>query len=116
MINNARDLNTWIRAHMPALDEDRFHPWNAGTPTSTSLIVLIHLRLETPFTADATTTIVLVAHPITTPGDKTETDVPQTDHRTPPLKGSRPLSSARRPTSRFRIPRVWQTLWFQPGP
>lgn len=89
MIDNARDLNAWMRAQMPALDEDRYHCWNTGTPRPGSLVVLIHVRLQTPFTADRTTTVILVARPITTDSGA---------HRASGNASSRPQSPPPNPT------------------
>ena len=70
-----------MRAQMPALDEDQYLPWNSGTPTVASLVTLIHVRIETPFTPDQATTVVLVAHPCT--ADDTEPGAGSIDSRTP---------------------------------
>ncbi|MEV4158456.1 hypothetical protein AB0J48_36105 [Nocardia salmonicida] len=107
MITHIGELSAWMRAQMPALDEDRYLPWNSGTPTAASLVALIHLRVETPFTPDQATTVVLVAHPCT--ADDTEPGAGLTDSRTacPPHRTA-PDPGPRRP-SVFRSPRGWRT-------
>ncbi|APE37103.1 hypothetical protein BOX37_27820 [Nocardia mangyaensis] len=107
MIAHVGELTAWMRAQMPALDEDRYLPWNSGTPTVGSLVTLIHVRIETPFTPDQATTVVLVAHPVRT--DDTEPVVGPTDPRTTcPTNPAAPLPEPLRP-SVFRFPRGWRT-------
>ncbi|MFD8101114.1 hypothetical protein ACFV24_16370 [Nocardia fluminea] len=107
MIAHVGELTAWMRAQMPALDEDRYLPWNSGTPTVTSLVTLIHVRIETPFTPDRATTVVLVAHPART--DDTESVVGSSDSRTTcPKAPATPLPEPPRP-SVFRSPRDWRT-------
>ncbi|MGW5922122.1 hypothetical protein ACWFPY_24290 [Nocardia fluminea] len=94
-------------AQMPALDEDRYLPWNSGTPTVASLVTLIHVRVETPFTPDRATTVVLVAHPFT--ADDTDPGAGSADSRTPcPPIPTVPLPEPPQP-SVFRSPRGWRT-------
>ncbi|MFD3427417.1 hypothetical protein [Nocardia fluminea] len=101
------ELTAWMRAQMPALDEDRYLPWNSGTPTTASLVTLIHVRIETPFTPDQATTVVLVAHPCT--AHDTEPGAGSIDSRTPcqPIAPV-PVPGRLRP-SVFRSPRGWRT-------
>ncbi|MGC4989987.1 hypothetical protein [Nocardia salmonicida] len=107
MITHIGELTAWMRAQMPALDEARHLPWNSGTPTAASLVTLIHVRVEAPFTPDRATTVVLVAHP--TPADDTEPDAGSTDSRTTcPTIPAAPPSEPLRP-SVFRSPRAWRT-------
>ncbi|MGW5918523.1 hypothetical protein ACWFPY_05995 [Nocardia fluminea] len=107
MISHVGELTAWMRAQMPALDEDRHLPWNSGTPTVASLVTLIHVRVETPFTPDQATTVVLVAHPCT--ADDTEPGAGSADSRTPcPPNPTVPAPGRLRP-SVFRSRRAWRT-------
>lgn len=108
MITHIGELTAWMRAQMPALDEDRHLPWNSGTPTAASLVTLIHIRVQTPFAPDRATTVVLVAHP--TPADDTEPCAGSTDSRTTcPTIPAAPPPDLPRP-SVFRSPRAWHIL------
>ncbi|MFF2397412.1 hypothetical protein [Nocardia sp. NPDC058114] len=107
MIAHVGELTAWMRAQMPALDEDRYLPWNTGTPTAASLVTLIHVRIQTPFTPDRATTVVLVAHPCT--ADDTDSGAGSTDSRTTcPTIPAVPPHARLRP-SVFRSPRAWRT-------
>ncbi|MGW6729620.1 hypothetical protein ACWF9G_27280 [Nocardia sp. NPDC055029] len=111
VIADAKQLNAWLRAQMPALDESRYLPWNSGTPTVTSLVTLIHLRVQTPSTPDRTTTVVLVAHPC--PAD-TEPGAEPADSRTICMSHPTPPHPGRARPSVFRSPRAWRTRRSRP--
>ncbi|GGN78433.1 hypothetical protein GCM10011610_25920 [Nocardia rhizosphaerihabitans] len=113
MIADAKQLNAWLRAQMPALDETRYQPWNSGIPTSTSMVTLIHLRVQTPSTPDRTTTVVLVAHP--SPTDGTEHVAGPADSRPACLPHPTPPHPGRPRPSVFRSPRAWRTRRSRPG-
>ncbi|TDP27741.1 hypothetical protein [Nocardia ignorata] len=106
MITHVGELTAWLQAQIPDPDPDLYEPWNTGTPTTTSLVSLIHLRVQTPFAPDQTTTVVLVAPrrsaedttPDTEPPDSRNICPPPPD---PPAPG-RPLPSV------FRSPRAWR--------
>ncbi|MFE7723272.1 hypothetical protein ACFU44_30050 [Nocardia rhizosphaerihabitans] len=112
VIADAKQLNAWLRAQMPALDESRYLPWNSGIPTSTSLVTLIHLRVQTPATPDRATTVVLVAHP--NPADDTEPGAGPADSRTVCLPHPTPPHPGRQWPTVFRSPRAWRTRRSRP--
>lgn len=105
MIGDAKQLNSWLRAQMPALDESRYLPWNSGTPTATSLVALIHLRVQTPSTPDQGTTVVLVAHRYR--DDNTEPE--QADSNAAGLPRPVAPQPGRAEARLFRVPRRWRT-------
>ncbi|MFD4432756.1 hypothetical protein [Nocardia sp. NPDC058497] len=112
MITDVKQLNAWLRAQMPALDETRYLPWNAGTPTVASLVTLIHLRVQTPSNPDRTTTVVLVAHP--NPTDDTEPGAASAGSRPVCLPHPTPPHPGRQRPSVFRSPRAWHTRRSRP--
>ncbi|MGW5439656.1 hypothetical protein [Nocardia asteroides] len=112
VIGDAKQLNSWLRAQMPALDETRYLPWNAGTPTAASLVALVHLRVQTHCAPDRATTVVLVAHP--TPADGTEPDAGPADSRTDCPTHRTPRRRGRAPLSVFRFSRGWRTRRSRP--
>ncbi|WP_280345620.1 hypothetical protein [Nocardia neocaledoniensis] len=103
MITHVGELTNWLQAQIPDPDEDLYEPWNTGTPTTTSLVSLIHLRVQTPFAPDQATTVVLVAHRSAT--EDTAPDIEPPDPR-PPCP-TPPLPDRPRP-SVFRSPRAWR--------
>ncbi|MET8779086.1 hypothetical protein ABZV58_29130 [Nocardia sp. NPDC004654] len=64
MIANAAELMAWIRANLPELDEDRYHPWQAEPPVPGALVAWVQVRVGTPGRADALTSVTLTAAPI----------------------------------------------------
>lgn len=84
MISSATELVAWIRANLPALDEDRFGPWHTGSPAPGALTARIEVRIHTPGARDRVTSIALTAPPL---GE----DLP-TDHRPPSTVSADPDS------------------------
>lgn len=64
MIGSAAELVAWIRANLPALDEDRFEPWHTGSPAPGALTARIEVRIHTPGARDRVTSIALTASPV----------------------------------------------------
>ncbi|GEM29123.1 hypothetical protein NN3_01300 [Nocardia neocaledoniensis NBRC 108232] len=106
MITHVGELTDWLQTQIPDLDEDRYEPWNTATPTTTSLVSLIHLRVQTPFAPDQATTVVLVAHRCPTEDTAPDTEPPDSRHPFPqppdPPAPDRPRPSV------FRSPRAWR--------
>ncbi|NKX91600.1 MULTISPECIES: hypothetical protein [Nocardia] len=103
MITHVGELTAWLQAQIPDPDENLYEPWNTGTPTTTSMVSLIHLHVQTPFGPDQTTTVVLVAPRC--PAEDTAPDIEPPDPRPPcptPLPPDRPRPSV------FRSPRAWR--------
>ncbi|MEV0684785.1 hypothetical protein AB0I35_13060 [Nocardia sp. NPDC050378] len=119
MITHVGELTAWLQAQIPDLDEDLYEPWNSGTPTTTSLVSLIHLRVQTPFAPDRTTTVVLVAHRSPTQETAPHTEPP--DSRPPcpqppqPPQPPDPPARGRLRPSVFRSPRAWRKHRSHPG-
>ncbi|MFI6958490.1 hypothetical protein ACIBJI_34100 [Nocardia sp. NPDC050408] len=64
MIGSAAELVAWIRANLPALDEDRFEPWHTGSPAPGAHTARIEVRIHTPAARDRVTSITLTAAPV----------------------------------------------------
>ncbi|WP_406238497.1 hypothetical protein [Nocardia sp. NBC_01009] len=65
MIASGKALLAWIEANLPALDEDRFGPWQTGPAVPDAVTADIEVRIQSPGTVDRTTTIALSATPVT---------------------------------------------------
>ncbi|GAD83424.1 MULTISPECIES: hypothetical protein [Nocardia] len=103
MITHVGELTAWLQAQIPDPDDNLYEPWNTGTPTTTSLVSLIHLRVQTPFAPDRTVTVVLVAYRCPAEDTAPDTEPPDSRHPCP-----QPPDPDRRRPSVFRSPRAWR--------
>ncbi|MEV0334495.1 hypothetical protein [Nocardia sp. NPDC050717] len=103
MITHVGELTAWLQAQIPDLDENHYEPWNTGTPTTTSLVSLIHLRVQAPFAPDQAATVVLVAHRCAAEATRPNTEPPDSRPPCPP-----PPAPDRPRPSVFRSPRAWR--------
>ncbi|MFI6218756.1 hypothetical protein ACIBCD_42670 [Nocardia brasiliensis] len=64
MIGNTTQLLAWIEANLPALDEDRFGPWQAHPATPDAITARVDVRIRSRGVRDRHTVILLSAAPL----------------------------------------------------
>ncbi|MFE9324038.1 hypothetical protein ACIHDR_41615 [Nocardia sp. NPDC052278] len=71
VIGHIGDLIAWIRANLPDLDEDRFHPWTTGQVAPGAVTARIEIRVHGPGHPVRRIDVDLSAEPIHQPASDT---------------------------------------------
>lgn len=64
MIGDSAQLLAWIEANLPALDEDRFGPWQAQPARPGAITARVDVRIRSHGIRDRHTVVLLSAAPL----------------------------------------------------
>ncbi|MFI6213283.1 hypothetical protein ACIBCD_14940 [Nocardia brasiliensis] len=65
MIGDSTQLLDWIESNLPALDEDRFGPWQAQPARPGTISARVDVRIRSRGVRDRHTVVLLSAAPLT---------------------------------------------------